>query len=211
VLGAAGTVVYNFQEDPSSKESHFPRQPVSLPPSELSHEFLVRQASTISAEKAAQTLTFVVTAVYDCAMQYLQTLAELANLYEDSVLALTEEGGQRVAALQAQAETEGKRLRDLELLFTFIRKLLDANAEVCFLTGAEFASTQVIHRLRFASQTDAFPPAQASERIRAAETTVHTLFNRTKLMELDLARAKQSHIEKCGRVAADVLDANEKK
>ena len=48
--------------------------------------------------------------------------------------------------------------------------------------GAEFASTE------------------ASRQLLTAEQTVQDLFNKTKLAELDLTKAQQSHIEKSARI-----------
>ena len=67
-------------------------------------------------------------------------------------------------------------LSDLEIMSHFVRKLLDANAEVCFLAGAEFASLQ------------------ASERLQSAQRSLSTLFEGVKKAELDLAAAHQTHI-----------------
>ncbi len=83
------------------------------------------------------------------ANEILQSQAELANLFEDSLLALTEEGEKRAAALQRKAAELKKKVHDLEMLFAFVKKLMDANAEVCFLAGAHFASTQVASTLKF--------------------------------------------------------------
>ena len=57
-------------------------------------------------------------------------LGELCNLFEDSVIALTEEGGSRVTELQRRASELKKQVRDMEMLFNFLKKLMDANAEV---------------------------------------------------------------------------------
>ncbi len=115
-------------------------------------------------------------------------MSELANLFDDSVLALTDEGSGRVSELQRESGELKKQVQDLEMLFVFVRKLLDANAEVCFLAGADFASTQ------------------ASERLFSAEKTVSSLLEKVQLLELELARAQQSHIDK----TAKVLEAMEK-
>ena len=78
-------------------------------------------------------------------------------------------------------------LSDLEIMSHFVRKLLDANAEVCFLAGAEFASLQT------------------SERLQSAQRTLSELFERVKKAELDLASAHQTHIGNVDR-AVKVLE-----
>ncbi len=107
-------------------------------------------------------------AVEDRVSEYTSAASELASLLEDSsagavaALALTGEGEDRAAQLRGEASRLREKIRELvgrkgkgncmlyvliffvqEMLFSFVRKLMDANAEVCFLAGAQFASTQV--------------------------------------------------------------------
>jgi hypothetical protein len=63
-----------------------------------------------------------------------------------------------------------------------MKKLMDSNAEVCFLVGADFASKQ------------------ASERLHSAQGTVQQLFDRARLLEVELAEAQRGHIERTERL-----------
>jgi hypothetical protein len=74
-----------------------PSEPVLFPESELTHSFLVRQSCVSSSESASKVLAHYVAAAQDAAVQYTAAMSELANLYEDRMMALTEEGGERVA------------------------------------------------------------------------------------------------------------------
>lgn len=58
---------------------------------------------------------------------------------------------------------------------------MDANAEVCFLTGADFESLR------------------ASDMVRAAGESVTRLFDEARAVNAELTTAKCSHIEKTGR------------
>ena len=110
----SGSVLYSYSE--SSDQPDLPKQPVDLPNSHLSHEvldpkslpvkdhssnvffvlqFLIRQSCAISVESASQFLTHVVMGIEDVLDEYISVMSELANLYEDSVLAVTEEGAER--------------------------------------------------------------------------------------------------------------------
>ena len=118
-------------------------------------------------------------------------LLSSSSLYEDSVQALTDQGGEKVVELRTRCKDLRASLSDLEIMSHFVRKLLDANAEVCFLAGAEFASLQ------------------ASERLQAAQRTLSELFERVKKAELDLATAHQAHIGNVER-AVKVLEERKK-
>ena len=105
--------------------------------------------------------------------------------------ALTDEGGMKVVELRARCKALKGTLSDLEIMSHFVRKLQDANAEVCFLAGAEFASLQ------------------ASERLQSAQRVLAELFERVRTAETDLAAAHQTHIGNVDR-AVKVLEARKK-
>ena len=81
-----------------------------------------------------------------------------------------------------EMKNEGERLKkvvnELEITFQFAKKLLDLNAEVSFIGGAEFVSTQ------------------ASERVHSIEKAVSSLMENTRLHEYELTKAKTTHIGK---------------
>ena len=58
-------------------------------------QFLIRQSCAISVESSSQFLTHVVMGIEDVLNDYILHMSELANLYEDSVMAITEEGAER--------------------------------------------------------------------------------------------------------------------
>lgn len=83
-----------------------------------------------------------------------------------------------------------KEILDLELLFEYVKKLMDANAEVNFLTGSEFSSLQT------------------SERIHAASEHLKKQLEALSLAELDLAAAHKSHIEKLASKMSNQMAAS---
>jgi hypothetical protein len=126
-------------------------------------------------------LVFVVTTVDECAKLLTESSNELANLYEmssNSKYSLTVAGEDRMMELQHIMAQKKKELNDLDLMFQYVKKLMDANAELNFLVGEEFASTQ------------------ASDRIHSAIEHIKVQLDRVQLSELDLIAAKQLHIDK---------------
>ncbi len=111
---------------------------------------------------------------------YKEASQELANLYEMSAgkFTLTDAGEERVLDLKMKIAEKRKQLDDLELLFQYVKKLMDANAEVTFLSGEEFVSKQ------------------ASEAIHSAEQHMMQLLEKSRLLQLEVLQARQHHIEK---------------
>ena len=177
-LASAATFYFNESDEPTHEK---PATPIGLPPSSLSHEFLIQQSCTLSVESSSNLMSQMVNAVNDQFVTFSDVIGELASLYDDSVIALTEEGADRVALLKQAHSDLKKSMDELETAFYFVQKLMDANAEVCFIVGSEFASTQ------------------ASERIYSAKKTVSEVFDKVRLMELDLVTAYTSHIDKVAR------------
>lgn len=117
---------------------------------------------------------------------------DLANLYELSAsYTLTEEGESKMVQLRHTISVKKKELMDLELLFEYVKKLMDANAEVNFLTGQEFCSVQT------------------SERIHSASEHLKKQMEALSLAELDLAAAHKSHIEQLAKKASQQMAARE--
>lgn len=107
---------------------------------------------------------------------------ELADLYEMSgQYSLTEDGEARVIELRQIVNRRKKELQDLELLFEYSKKLMDANSEVTFLVGEDYCSKQM------------------SDQIYNATTHIKRQMETLGLAELDLIQAQTSHIEKSSK------------
>ena len=107
---------------------------------------------------------------------------ELIKLYEDTsastVSYVPMDWQARMSELQTDANDIKKQISELEMLFEFVKKLLELNSEVSFLGGAEFVSTQ------------------ASERLFSLTNAGEALLAQVNQQELDLAAAKAKHIVK---------------
>ena len=108
-------------------------------------------------------------------------LAELATIYEetspDTILYMNDEFQMRFVSLQKDADDLKKTINELEITSQFAKRLLDLNAEVSYIGGAEFISNQ------------------ASERSISIERYISRLFENVRLKEYELAKAKTIHIE----------------
>ena len=115
-------------------------------------------------------------------------LVQLIRIYEDTspdtLLYMGDDFNMKFVELQNEAETHKKLVNELEITCHFAKKLLDLNAEVSFIGGAEFVSTQ------------------ASERVFSIEKYVEKLIADIRLKEIDLTKAKTKHIEKVKKSSA---------
>ena len=127
-------------------------------------------------------MTQLVCAIEETVAGFNESAVELATLYEiSSQYQLTAAGEDRTFDLRKAVNEKRKNLQDLELLFAYVKKLMDANSEVTFLLNAEYASTQT------------------SQQIHDATKYVEEKLNSVRLLELDLAQAQKVHIEKMSK------------
>ena len=84
----------------------------------------------------------------------------------------------RFVYLQKEADDLKKVINELEITSQFAKRLLDLNAEVSYIGGAEFISNQ------------------ASERSFSIEKYISRLFENARQKEIELAKAKTIHIGK---------------
>ena len=87
--------------------------------------------------------------------------------------------------LRKTVKDKRTEIRDLELLFEYTKKLLDANSEVAFIVGEEFCSTTM------------------SQKINTATSHIEKRITEVKLAELDLIEAQKIQIEKSKKMFAD--------
>ena len=109
---------------------------------------------------------------------------ELIQLYVDTVSPnsyLPIDWQERMVELQRDLSELKSQMSELEMLFQFVKKLLELNAEVAFLGGAEFVSTQ------------------ASERLFSITNAGSSLIDKIHSLDLELAAAKAVHIEKSNK------------
>ena len=78
VAVAAAVAQFSYSESEGAVPER-PSVPASLPESELSHAFLVRQSCVVSADSAAAVLTRYVTMVQDAVDSYAAVTSELAK------------------------------------------------------------------------------------------------------------------------------------
>jgi len=176
--GSAGFATAFVFQEPTLPD--LPAEPISIPSDEsLTREFLIRQSSLLSGEAASRLLIFVVSAIDEAVEEFTNAKNELANLYELSAqYSLNHVGEDRMLQLRKTISDKKKEMSDLEMLFQYTRKLMDANAEVSFLVKEDFASKQT------------------SEQIHSATRHVEEKLEAVQLAELDLTRAHTMHIEK---------------
>ena len=172
---AATTFVF---EDSDKTSSDLPKEPIDLPNSNLSLEFLLKQSSILSEEAASRLLMHFISSLDIVVSDLISRKNELADLYELSggQYQLTDAGEARIVTLRNEIKVYTKQLSDLELMFEYIRKLMDSNSEVCFLVGERFASEQ------------------ASLKIHNACEHIKSKLDAVKRAEIDLIEAHTAHI-----------------
>ena len=138
-------------------------------------------------------LMFVVATIASVAENVISSSKELANLYEMSSgqYTLSEAGENKIMTLRQEIDTQKQYLKELELLFEYTKKLMDSNAEVCFLLSEEYTSTQ------------------ASQKIHTACEHITKVLEATKSADLDLICAQKTHIENNKIIAENDLADNE--
>lgn len=94
---------------------------------------------------------------------------------------MNDEFQMRFVSLQKEANDLKKTINELEITSQFAKRLLDLNAEVSYIGGAEFISNQ------------------ASERSFSIEKYISRLLENVRQKEYELARAKSSHIERSNK------------
>jgi len=161
-----------------------------------SHKFLLQQSSTLNVESVSVTLTQTVIALQTCSKSYCSHLNEmvmLLTLNEDGLpTAYTnQEVYERLSELRSTVKTEKSTLIELELLFTYVKRLLDAAAETAFLVGAEYASLQ------------------ASSRLNNAELQVKDELKVVESNELELLKVEKANIIKVGKIENSGVNIDE--
>ena len=121
-------------------------------------------------------------------------MAELTTIYEetspDTILFMDDDFQMRFVSLQKDADELKKVVNELEITSQFAKRLVDLNAEVSYIGGAEFISNQ------------------ASERVYSIERQVAKLTEGLRLKEYDLARAKCGHIERSKKLTEKSSSSN---
>ena len=109
-------------------------------------------------------------------------MAELTTIYEETtpetILFMDDDFQMNFVSLQKRMDELKKIVNDLEITSQFSKRLLDLNAEVSYIGGAEFVSIQ------------------ASERVYSIEKHVANLLKGLRQKEYELAKAKSGHIER---------------
>jgi len=152
-----------------------------------SHKYLLQQSSVLSVESASVTLTQTVVAIQTCSKSYCSHMTQLTGLLtmasDGLPLAYTsEEMYDKVVELKGILKKEKVTLIELEVLFTYIRKLMDSVAETAFLVGAEYASLQ------------------AASRLSSAEMQVKEDLGMAQVVEQELLTVERENVVKVGKV-----------
>ena len=109
-------------------------------------------------------------------------MSELATIYEetspDTILFMNDEFQMRFVSLQKDADDLKRTINELEITSQFAKRLLDLNAEVSYIGGAEFISNQ------------------ASERAYSIEKYITRIIEDIHIKEYDVTKAKSGHIER---------------
>ena len=188
---AATTFVF---EDSDQSSSEFPKEPIDLPNANLSLEFLLKQSSILSEEAASRLLMHFISSFDIVVSDLISRKNELADLYELSSgqYQLTDAGEARIVTLRNEIKAFTKQLSELELMLEYVKKLMDANSEVCFLVGERFASEQ------------------ASQKIHNATEHIKTKLEAVKRAEIDLIEAHTAHIAKQTQTSTESNDGESK-
>jgi len=172
-------LAYNEREGALPK----PEKPVALKDEPMTHQFVLRQSSVLSVEAVTRVLTQTVVALQDANRDYCQKVGRLISLYnmgDDGLppVMANQQMYQQMVELKIQVSSDKKNVQDLDLLFSYVQKLVDAAAETSFLIGADYASVQ------------------ASERLHSALNVVQQEIAAREALEKELTLAEKSLIER---------------
>ncbi|KAK9512652.1 hypothetical protein O3M35_001029 [Rhynocoris fuscipes] len=121
-------------------------------PKNLTHEYLIQQASSVAVNAATQLLTQTVVAIIDTGEEYSKALSDLMSLLEDSRNVFGNDHVQQelsdlLIAARSKVNDFKTQLIQLDSLLTYVEKMVVSTAETSFLAGAEFLSTSLSERL----------------------------------------------------------------
>jgi len=121
-------------------------------PKSLTHEFLIKQASSVSTNAASQLLMTTANAIVSVGENYrVALLAYIAILEEIQTVGSGAGNAQELSdlAIERRADVNDYKLQltELEGMFEYVEKLVNSTAEVAFLAGSEFLSSSLTEKL----------------------------------------------------------------
>ncbi|XP_034247011.1 uncharacterized protein LOC117648499 isoform X2 [Thrips palmi] len=124
---------------------------------EMTHEALIRQACTLTANSSSQLLTQVLIAINETSQEYRKSMSDLMVLLEESLLLLTnsrtsplDEVEELIVKQRTIVDEQHRLLLELVSLMDYVEKMMTSTAETAFLAGAEQSSTLMCERLNSA-------------------------------------------------------------
>eukprot|EP00088_Acartia_fossae_P034401 TRINITY_DN3532_c0_g1_i18.p1 TRINITY_DN3532_c0_g1~~TRINITY_DN3532_c0_g1_i18.p1 ORF type:complete len:366 (-),score=69.41 TRINITY_DN3532_c0_g1_i18:91-1188(-) len=157
-------------------------QTIEIPSPNLSHSFLVKQASQLSLESSLVLLNRSLSAYLDFTQQHSQDLISLAGIYEMQsdnlpMIFSNQELYNKMVELKIKIKEDTVKLTELCLLLDYAKKLLETAVETCFLVGNSHLASS------------------ASEQLNRIDMLLETERQKLDALRQDLRMAEVSHID----------------
>lgn len=118
--------------------------------SDLTHCFLIKQASQVTVDSVTRIITETATAYEDYHCEYRRVMEMMMDSLEESRTAC----GQDLEVLEckmvlarSKVDDMKKRIQELDIFLASVEKLGNSAAETAFMANAEYASLAMLERL----------------------------------------------------------------